>query len=44
MKNVCLRNITTEFINEGAVEDLDIACVENIKPAPFFTSLLGPNP
>ncbi len=44
MKNVCLRNITTEFINKGTVEDIDIACVENIRPAPFFTSLLGPNP
>jgi pimeloyl-ACP methyl ester carboxylesterase len=44
MKNVCLRNITTDFINKGAVEDLDIACVENIQPSPFFTSLLGPNP
>ena len=44
MKNVCLRNITTEFINKGTVEDLDIACVESILPAPFFTSLLGPNP
>lgn len=44
MKNICLRNITTEFINTGSVEDLDIACVDNIKPAPFFTSLLGPNP
>ncbi len=44
MKNVCLRNITTEFINKGAIEDLDTTCVESIRPAPFFTSLLGPNP
>jgi pimeloyl-ACP methyl ester carboxylesterase len=44
MKNVCLRNITTDFINKGSIEDLDTACVENIKPAPFFTSLLGPDP
>jgi pimeloyl-ACP methyl ester carboxylesterase len=44
MKNVCLRDITTEFIEKGSVEDLDTACVENILPAPFFTSLLGPDP
>lgn len=44
MKNVCLRNITTEFIEKGTVENLDTACVEHILPAPFFTSLLGPDP
>ena len=44
MKYVCLRNITTACIEKGTVENLDTACVENILPAPFFTSLLGPNP
>lgn len=44
MKNICLRDITTEFINSGSVEELDTSCVDNIKPAPFFTSLLGPDP
>jgi pimeloyl-ACP methyl ester carboxylesterase len=44
MKNVCLRDITTEFIEQGSVENLDTSCVENILPAPFFTSLLGPDP
>ena len=44
MKNICLRDITTEFIASGSVEDLDTDCVANILPAPFFTSLLGPNP
>lgn len=44
MKNICLRDITTEFIEEGSIEGLDISCVENILPAPFFTSLLGPEP
>jgi pimeloyl-ACP methyl ester carboxylesterase len=44
MKNDCLRNITTEFIQKGSVENLDTACVEQIRPAPFFTSLLGPDP
>jgi len=44
MKNVCLRDITTAFIEKGSVEGLDTACVEKIRPAPFFTSLLGPDP
>jgi len=44
MKNVCLRDITTAFIEKGSVEDLDLSCVENIQAAPFFTSLLGPDP
>jgi len=44
MKNVCLRDITTAFIDAGSVENLDTACVAKIRPAPFFTSLLGPDP
>ena len=44
MKNVCLRNVTTEFIEKGSVKDLDTTCVSMIRPAPFFTSLLGPDP
>ena len=44
MKNVCLRDITTAFIEKGSIEGLDTSCVEKIRPAPFFTSLLGPDP
>ncbi len=44
MKNICLRDITTEFINKGSVAELDTRCVDKIRPAPFFTSLLGPDP
>ena len=44
MKNICLRDITTAFIAKGSIEDLDTTCVENIRPTPFFTSLLGPDP
>lgn len=44
MKNVCLRDITTAFIEQGSVAGLDTSCVEKIRPAPFFTSLLGPDP
>lgn len=44
MNNICLRDITTAFIAMGSVEELNTDCVSNILPAPFFTSLLGPNP
>lgn len=44
MKNVCLKEITTAFIESGSVDGPDTSCVENIQPAPFFTSLLGPKP
>ena len=44
MKNVCLRDITTAFIENGSIDVIDTDCVESIRPAPFFTSLLGPNP
>ncbi len=44
MKIVCLRDITTAFIDRGSVAGLDTRCVEKIRPAPFFTSLLGPDP
>lgn len=44
MKNFCLKNITTAFIESGSVEGLDTSCVDNIQPSPFFTNLLGPKP
>ncbi len=44
LRNVCLQEITARFIDGGSVEELDIACVDDIRYAPFFTSLLGPEP
>ncbi len=44
MRQICMRDIATEFIEKGSVENLDTSCTENIQPAPFFTSLLGPDP
>ena len=44
LRNVCLRDIATEFIRNGGIEDLDTSCVGKIRPSPFFTSLLGPEP
>jgi len=44
LRNMCLREIATEFIKAGSVTELDTTCVEKIQSSPFFTSLLGPNP
>jgi len=44
MKLVCLREVTTQFIERGSLAELDLSCVDRIQPAPFFTSLLGPDP
>jgi len=42
--NYCLREVASAFIEQGELQDLDTACVDKIKPAPFFTSILGPSP
>ncbi len=42
--NKCLREIAAEFIEQGKTSNLDSACVEQIRPAPFFSSILGPSP
>jgi len=44
LRDVCLHGIATQFIETGSVAGLDTACVQKIRPAPFFTSLLGPEP
>lgn len=44
MKNVCLKTITTAFIESGSVDGLDTSCVDQIHASPFFTTLLGPTP
>jgi pimeloyl-ACP methyl ester carboxylesterase len=44
LRDACLQEVATQFIERASASDLDTACVENIRPAPFFTSLLGPDP
>jgi pimeloyl-ACP methyl ester carboxylesterase len=44
LRNMCLREIASEFISAGNVDDVDTSCAEGIQSFPFFTSLLGPNP
>ena len=38
----CVADIMAEFIEQGAVEGLDVACVEEIERPRFFDSTLGP--
>ena len=42
--NYCLREVAGQFLESGSIEGLDTECVARIKPTPFFTSILGPNP
>jgi pimeloyl-ACP methyl ester carboxylesterase len=44
LRNTCLQQVVTHFIEQGSVADLDTSCVDDIQPSPFFTSLLGPEP
>jgi len=44
LRNVCLQEVATAFIEQGSVANLDTGCVDDIRPSPFFTSLLGPEP
>ncbi len=40
----CLPRLISEYVQAAEIRDLDIACVENIEPMPFFTSFAGPQP
>ena len=40
----CVQQIMADFIAQGTVEGLDLACVERIGPAPLFASNMGPGP
>jgi len=42
--NQCIRGIVEQFILQPVIAGLDTDCVDIIAPAPFFTSLLGPDP
>lgn len=42
--NYCMREIAVQFVEQGSVRNLNTKCVADIKPAPFFTSILGPSP
>lgn len=40
----CLPGLVASFIEAGSAADLDAACVDLLKPTPFFTSFAGPVP
>jgi pimeloyl-ACP methyl ester carboxylesterase len=40
----CLQKIVRRFIAAGSSADLDLACVKQIRPAPFFLSFSGTAP
>ncbi len=40
----CVDRLMAQFIARGAVEGLDVGCVKQDKPLPFFTSMGGPSP
>jgi pimeloyl-ACP methyl ester carboxylesterase len=40
----CVQKLLRQFVDAGSAEGLDTACVETIRPAPFFLSFSGSAP
>lgn len=40
----CLPQVAADFIERGSLAELDVACVEAIRPMPFFLTFAGPEP
>ncbi len=40
----CTSRLAADFVEKGRVKDLDTACIKDIKPMPFFLSLVGAVP
>ncbi len=40
----CVPRIAADFIERGSAADLDLACVADIRPMPFFIDFTGPTP
>ncbi len=40
----CVPRIATEFIESGTVQELNTACISEIRPMPFFVNFAGPSP
>lgn len=40
----CISGIAAEFVATASVEDLNIECMDQLGPEPFFLNLLGPAP
>jgi hypothetical protein len=39
-----VQRLLRQFIDSGSPARLDAACVDEIRPAPFFLSFSGPSP
>lgn len=42
--NPCMQEIAARFVELGTTAGLDSGCSDQIRPAPFFSSILGPTP
>lgn len=40
----CVPRLATDFIQKGSAEGLDVSCLEQRPPLPFFLTRLGPRP
>jgi pimeloyl-ACP methyl ester carboxylesterase len=40
----CVGRVMANFMSRGVVEGLDVSCVQNDRPLPFFVTLGGPSP
>jgi pimeloyl-ACP methyl ester carboxylesterase len=40
----CLPQVVADYIERGAVDELETDCVKRIEPPPFFVSFTGPKP
>ena len=40
----CIPSIATDFLEGGNLRNLDIACVQDLQPMPFFVNFSGPIP
>ncbi len=44
MQSPCVRRLLRRFIEQGSAAGIDTACVDDIRPAPFFLSFSGTAP
>jgi pimeloyl-ACP methyl ester carboxylesterase len=40
----CIDDVIARFLTSGTTRNLDVSCVRNVRPMPFFTTLAGPQP
>jgi pimeloyl-ACP methyl ester carboxylesterase len=40
----CMPRVVAQFIRDGQADALDISCLEELQPPPFFVSFAGPEP